>query len=240
MPPSLLADRYRRVRNRTASALAKIGDERALRPLAHLLESDPDPKLIQAVAAALERLAESVPPTAADRTRAVDALRHVLRRGGNVSIRTATVSALAAFRDDRVLPDLEKTLKQSLQEGQPTLSEATVRALAVFGPEHAKRGRRRVSRYRLGVSQRRLACVLNPDLPLEQRCWAAEALGETDAATAQEALRRLCETPQTPGELRASVLAALGRMNPELADRLAAEPCPGTGNLHSPRGERPT
>jgi hypothetical protein len=54
-------------------------------------------------------------------------------------------------------------------------------------------------------------------------------MGESDGRTAQEKLRLLYEAPETPGELRGSILAALRRMNPELADRLAAQTCPAPG-----------
>jgi HEAT repeat protein len=171
--PNLLEDPYRRVRNRTAAALARIGDPRGLRPLADLLATPSDPKLVQAGAAALGRLAAQVPPDAPDRSRAVDALLRVLERSDNASIRTAVVTALAAFRDGRAVPVLVEALRLALREGQPTLAEAIVKGLSSFGPEHGKRGRRLVRRHRLRRSRRRLARVLNTSLPLAERCRAA-------------------------------------------------------------------
>jgi HEAT repeat protein len=216
---SLLEDVYLRVRNRTAGALALLGDARAVRPLAERL-GDPqyqNPKLVQDTALALGRLMQTLRESgtevpADDRAAAVAELARQWKESPNDSVRQAAARALGMCGAVERKEELIAAFRAALKAGQEDLAEALKEGVCAIDPaqaEHLTDLEKRTGRL---WSQRRRHALLDGERDLDERLSAARELGEYRDTWGLKALRLTAGSPDTPAELRAACAEAIGQI----------------------------
>jgi hypothetical protein len=81
-----------------------------------------------------------------------------------------------------------------------------------MGPDHANRANQIRNSYNQQKSRERVAMVTDTTLSVDERCRAADLLGELDGLHAEAVLREMLESQDTPSPLKAAIEHALGRM----------------------------
>jgi HEAT repeat protein len=230
-PPNMLQDTYLRVRSRAGIALGLIGDPRAVAPLRQLVETTPNPKLLVRVVPHLAHLANRADAPA--RARVVRSLLVILQEQQNDDIRISVSGGLGQLLDrDGVSPlladettnatwealvkevgeMLARALRRALRAEHTAVAEALAKALHQMGPEHANRANQIRNSYNQRKSRERLARVTDTTLSVEERCRAADLLGEEDGLYTEAVLREMLESADTPSPLKTAIEHALGRM----------------------------
>ncbi|MEE6262857.1 hypothetical protein [Plantactinospora sonchi] len=121
----------RRVHQKTAMALAQLGDVRALPSLLMALDSDVDAWLAVQVAGALPQAAEQLVPRLRDRLSNVDLSKEWPSNPSGI------LSALAKLGDLSALPTITETLTAAAERRNWDVVKAALTALRAFGPAAA-------------------------------------------------------------------------------------------------------
>lgn len=219
---SLLEDVYLRVRNKTAGALAQLGDARGVVPLVERL-CDPqfqNAKLVKdtilalgGLLATLQKDAKAVDAQSKDA--AVAELVRQLKASPNDTVRKAAAEALGLCKAVAVKDVLIEAFKAALQSGQEELARALKQAAADIDPEEDSRLTDLEKRTGTLWSQRRRQTLLDDERDVSVRLQAAQELGEYRDVRGLKALRMVAGSATVPPELRAACLQSIQLIAPQ-------------------------
>jgi HEAT repeat protein len=215
---SLLEDIYLRVRNKTAGALALLGDARAIGPLTERLRDErfQNPKLLCDTAVALGRLLAvlKADTSLAEEVRgaAVAELQRQLRDSPNDSVRQAAAQALGEAGAVETVEFLIERFRAAVRSGQEEFAKALKEAACALAPDRHDALTDLEKRIGRRWSQQRRKALLDATLDLKDRLLAARELGEYQDERGLKALAMTAAHPDVSPELRAVCEEAIARI----------------------------
>jgi hypothetical protein len=198
---------YLRVKNRTATALARLQQPEGVKPLIEMLNRESNSKLIAAGIAALARLVVSLDTPDKDQHRkaALKAFQEGLDKTSNESVRYEIISGFGILKDEEAVPNLIALYDEYRTQKNRHVLKLLRRVMRKSFPDHPEvkavfaQDRERVTRVRIRQIQdqnlseeRRLVAINKIALPVSPEHRAdLEALTNDLAIsfTIREALR---------------------------------------------------